>query len=57
MEEQKLNEEELACKVHEEQHKQLLEKITKASKEISEILDRDGLMLIVNHKIAIVPRQ
>ena len=44
-------------KKHQEEQKQMIEKISKVSKEIEEILAREGLTLVVNHQISIVPRQ
>jgi hypothetical protein len=52
-----LTPEEQEQKKHQEAHKAMLEKITRTQKEIGEILTREGLTLVVNHQISIVPKQ
>lgn len=57
MEEQhepELNEEQ---KKHQEEHRIMIEKIQRTSKAIGEILAKEGLTLVVNHQISIVPQQ
>jgi Skp family chaperone for outer membrane proteins len=44
-------------KKHQEEHREIVEKINRVSKEIGDILAKEGLTLVVNHNIAIVPKR